>query len=214
MSERKSSRGPCTVEGCGNEENGRGLCAAHRRRLKLYGDVHALKQPHRPIGLSTVEALWLSIDKDTDPGGCWEWTAYRNEPGYGIISFGQKRYLAHRILWQELNRPLAPGEVVRHRCDNPPCCRPDHLEPGTARDNAMDSVNRGRAHRSKNVTDEQVIEMRDRYANGESSRMLAEDYGTTRMHVVEIVTGRSRKYLPGAVPDIARSRQSRGNPCR
>lgn len=34
--------------------------------------------------------------------------------------------------------------MIRHRCDNRPCCNPAHLIPGTAKENARDVVDRGR----------------------------------------------------------------------
>jgi hypothetical protein len=40
--------------------------------------------------------------------------------------------------WEALD-----GKVVRHRCDNPPCFRFDHLELGTIGDNVRDAVERG-----------------------------------------------------------------------
>ena len=36
------------------------------------------------------------------------------------------------------------GAVVCHRCDTPMCVRPDHLFPGTMRDNARDCILKGR----------------------------------------------------------------------
>ena len=31
---------PCTIEGCESLQSGRGMCAKHNRRLKLYGDLN------------------------------------------------------------------------------------------------------------------------------------------------------------------------------
>lgn len=38
--------------------------------------------------------------------------------------------------------------MVRHSCDNPPCCNPAHLLVGTAAQNAQDMAERGR-HRNQ-----------------------------------------------------------------
>jgi hypothetical protein len=81
--------------------------------------------------------------------GCWEWTGERNNKGYGRFRIYRNgkciRLLAHRlVLTLKLGREPASG--TRHRCDNPPCCRPDHLLEGSQRDNLQDARARGRAN--------------------------------------------------------------------
>ena len=78
-------------------------------------------------------------------GDCWEWQGRRNAGGYGLAKVqGTDERLTHRIMyqltWGSIRHPL----VVRHRCDNPPCGNPDHLELGTIVDNAQDRERRGR----------------------------------------------------------------------
>jgi HNH endonuclease len=56
-----------------------------------------------------------------------------------------RRTRVHRLAWEIANRRLVPaGAVVRHSCDNPPCCNPTHLSVGSNADNTMDSIRRGR----------------------------------------------------------------------
>ena len=76
------------------------------------------------------------------PGGeCIEWTGARSAAGYGRL--GTK--YAHRVAYEKAHGPIARGMVVRHRCDNPPCVNPAHLELGTQADNMRDMAVRGRA---------------------------------------------------------------------
>ena len=63
---------------------------------------------------------------------------------YGRPYIDGIRVYLHRWIVEQVEGPLAPGEVVRHKCDNPACFLYDHLERGTAADNQQDSVRRGR----------------------------------------------------------------------
>jgi hypothetical protein len=57
---------------------------------------------------------------------------------------------AHRIAWMLSNQhPIPDGMVVMHRCDNPRCCRPDHLLVGTQAENIADRVAKGRSARGR-----------------------------------------------------------------
>lgn len=48
----------------------------------------------------------------------------------------------HRLAFYEANGYMP--NVCRHKCDNPRCINPEHLEDGTHADNARDKVLRGR----------------------------------------------------------------------
>ncbi|WP_427902273.1 HNH endonuclease [Methylobacterium fujisawaense] len=68
--------------------------------------------------------------------------------GYGLFDRRRegKRFArrAHRVAYELAHGPLPAGLMVRHKCDNPRCCNPSHLEPGTAAENSRDMVERGR----------------------------------------------------------------------
>lgn len=81
-------------------------------------------------------------------GVCWEWTGKRDDrpdQGYGMVTLANAGFRAHRIAWELANGQELPTEVFAcHSCDNPPCCNPAHLFPGTVTDNNQDSVRKGR----------------------------------------------------------------------
>ena len=79
--------------------------------------------------------------------GCWDWQLSRYAGGYGRISIGkQKQDYAHRVSYRVYHGEIPKGMVVRHSCDNPRCCNPEHLSLGTQRDNVHDCISRGRNH--------------------------------------------------------------------
>ena len=77
-------------------------------------------------------------------GDCLVWPGQRDKDGYGRIQDGDEPLSTHRTAWELRNRPLEPGEMVLHRCDNPPCCNPDHLFVGSNADNVADMAAKGR----------------------------------------------------------------------
>lgn len=81
---------------------------------------------------------------------------------------------AHRVAYvvhHGLTLADIVGQVVRHTCDNPPCCNPAHLVLGSHADNAADrqerqrgAYQRNREHRPNTVLSaEQVQWVRDNY---------------------------------------------------
>lgn len=80
--------------------------------------------------------------------GCWEWQGYRairrgQTNGHGKFSLANGQpVLAHRYAYELWVGPIPDGMVVHHRCENPSCVRPDHLElkpPGVhLRDHALE----------------------------------------------------------------------------
>ena len=66
--------------------------------------------------------------------------------GYGRLTHPGERgwgQTLHTWIVEQVDGPLAPGEVVRHKCGNPSCFLYDHLERGTMGDNNRDTVAHG-----------------------------------------------------------------------
>ena len=75
---------------------------------------------------------------------CWPWDGVVDHNGYGRVVFMTSVYKAHRVSYEMANGPIPDGLLVRHKCDNPNCVNPNHLEVGTHADNMADAVKRGR----------------------------------------------------------------------
>lgn len=85
--------------------------------------------------------------------GCWIYQGYKHrssrgaagQPGYGGTSYRGKAVRIHRKMLEiKLGRSLPVEIQACHECDNPPCCNPDHLYPGTNQQNHIDGGKRGR----------------------------------------------------------------------
>jgi len=78
--------------------------------------------------------FWLRINKEGAPcetlGRCWAWVGEKCG-GYGHLTIEGKKIKAHRYSWSIHYGEIPDGLQVLHRCDNPQCCRPDHLFLGT-----------------------------------------------------------------------------------
>jgi hypothetical protein len=83
--------------------------------------------------------------------------------------------------------------MVCHKCDNPPCVRPDHLFLGDDLVNVRDMIAKGRVRISSKLTPEQVVEIRARAKNGESQRSLSQAFGVTQPNIGYIVRGETWK---------------------
>lgn len=83
---------------------------------------------------------------DNDPSVCWEWIGSTGgRDGRGYISINYKKRLAYIVVRELFFGPMPEGMVHRHTCDNPLCCNPTHIIPGTRGDNENDKYDRDRA---------------------------------------------------------------------
>lgn len=78
---------------------------------------------------------------------CWEWPGANGR--YGRTTIAGRRLYVHRVSFEMFVRTLEPGELVLHRCDNPPCWNPWHLFAGGKSENLKDAILKGvmRHHR-------------------------------------------------------------------
>lgn len=158
-----------------------------------------------------IEAFWSRVNKAA-PNGCWEYTGFRKWDGYGWLSRkieGRKsRYItAHRYAWTLLRGQVPEGMQVLHRCDNPPCCNPDHLFLGTRDDNMADMWRKGRNPRGERsrhakLTEAQAKAILDNPPSwpnkphgGGGIHELADKYGVGYACIASLVAGRTWKHL-------------------
>lgn len=117
---------------------------------------------------SLATRFWRKVDKTES---CWIWIGERSHNGYGQIrsdEVQQRKRRASHVSWELHYGPIPSETYVLHRCDNPPCVRPDHLFLGTHADNMVDRSAKGRAARGSRSGAHQHPEMVPR---GESHGM-------------------------------------------
>ncbi len=139
--------------------------------------------------MTAADRFARHVDKS---GGCWIWTASRNARGYGYFDHGY----AHRFSYTTFVEAIPAGAMVLHRCDNPPCVRPDHLFVGDAADNARDRDSKGRANTPKGathgmakLTPRQAWAIRVCATLGDSTMMIARWFGISEAQVSRIRNG-------------------------
>lgn len=137
-----------------------------------------------------------------EPDACWEWTRAFASGGYGAMSIGDgKGRNAHVVAWELANnRPAPRGMMVRHTCDNPPCCNPSHLVLGTNADNVADKVARGRQPRGTQIpwsklTEDSVREIRYLAASGIPMSHLAKRFDVSEAAISYAVKRKTWKHV-------------------
>lgn len=151
----------------------------------------------------TVARFWSKVSVTSKDSDCWEWTASKEEKGYGRFRMpgpDRKNWAAHRVAYMICNGRLpADGLLVRHSCDNPSCVNPFHLEVGTASDNMQDMVSRGRNNRKPrkrigpSLTDAEIVLIRQKMAAGESNAKIAAAFGVSDVSIARM---RKKKTWP------------------
>lgn len=180
-------------ENCGTrfqtrKHMGRKAEAAVRFCSRNCRDIGMAKENSRPL----ADRFWAKVDR-RGPGDCWQWTGAKTHGGYGVIGIGHAHLLrAPRVSYEMHIGPIPPGMVIRHKCDNPPCVNPAHLEVGTLRDNTHDAVSRGRSRGSaRKITDEQFIAIRE---SAGTVRAAAATFGVSSGFVSMVRNGRRQRH--------------------
>jgi len=175
-------------------------CGQRRRRKSRRFCSHVCYQANRTPG-DPVKRFWKHVNKTPD---CWLWRRSTNAKGYGQFILPDGPILAHRYAWQLTNGPVPDGLSVLHRCDNPPCVRPDHLFLGTLADNNHDMMEKGRDRKrglkgsnntSAKLTDDAVRIIRAERAAGQPLKVLAQRFGVCEAIISSVALRRTWKHV-------------------
>jgi hypothetical protein len=159
---------------CSNECNGIGI-----------------RGPRTPIG----ERFWSKVNRSGGPDVCWPWLGRPNTWGYGtfVIRLGV-RILAHRMAYELTYGKIPDGLFGTHECDNPICCNPKHITPGTSKKNSYDILLHTGKWPRETFSDEDVRSIR---MSTRTLQSVAQQYSTSKSTVSRI---RHRKVY-SRIPD-------------
>lgn len=140
----------------------------------------------------------------SDKNKCWLWTKCLSSRGYGFFGINGKNKLTHRLAYEFTHgEGSATGFVIRHKCDVPTCCNPDHLEKGTNQDNMRDKIERGRARNLKGnecswakLTEDQVRDIKHLLkTKNYYHKDIAKMYNVHCVTITDINIGRSWRHV-------------------
>ncbi len=144
-----------------------------------------------------VARFWLRVEKTND---CWLWRGDIRNGGYGRFHSRGVGHQAHRFAYALTYGPIPDGRLVLHRCDNPPCCRPDHLFCGTTLDNVHDKLLKRRDrcgvdHYRHKLSDDDVRAIRALSTTTRSRRDVGRQFHVSHRAVTNIWLGVSWKHI-------------------
>lgn len=91
----------------------------------------------------------LNINKVINGNGCWIPNIRAQNTGYVQITINRQSFYLHRVvlcLWYDVNYYNREIETRHSRGCDKACFNPDHLQPGSAKDNIKDAVLFGEHH--------------------------------------------------------------------
>lgn len=175
--------------------------------LRNKGNGRILGTAARPEAL--IKSQFFARIRKGDLDQCWEWEAGRQSRikgrDYGIVWMHGIKWKAHRLAWMYEFGPIPEGLNVLHKCDNPPCCNPNHLFLGTHLDNVTDCLNKGRGNRelgedryNAKLTEKDIKEIRRRYQPRHpknSGHALAREFGIAPTMAHAIITRKRWRHV-------------------
>lgn len=181
----------CSIEGCSRAMRSKGLCNAHYKRLRCYGDP--LKGWSRSPHNAPRDYLYMKVI-GYEGDDCLIWPYGKNKRGYGQISNPNGSNLVHRIICELVHgQPPTPKHHAAHSCGNGHlgCVAPKHLSWETHDENMADMIAHGTSpagERNSNskLTTAQVLDIRRMYDANIHHSAIAQEYGISTKTVSKI----------------------------
>jgi len=157
---------------------------------------------------------------------CWLWTSGVNGKNLPYFSLAGKRVLAYRVVYKIMNPEWDidnSREVMRHMCtdmngvhvDNPLCCNPLHLMPGTHEQNMLDMVLRGRSGLTMAALRD-IINLHKQFPELTQKQIadrvsFKHEINVSRQAVTDLLRGARHKALKDEMDKVDRELEESGN---
>lgn len=154
------------------------------------------------VKAKTPERFWSKI-KFGEPNECWEWQAgvrFKYGAYHLTVDGKEKMAVASRHMYGLIFGGFDKKLFVLHKCDNPPCCNPNHLWLGTTRNNVDDKIEKRRLQwgtqiHTHKLTEDQVRLIRMRLECGDTATSLSKHFGIAISSLCKIGARQNWKYL-------------------
>lgn len=170
----------CSVQACSNPSRSRHLCKKHYTRLLRRGTTK-----RRQYSWEWIRDL---LKRDEFGESCIEWPFGKNSNGYGTVNRqgASGSHLAHRHVL-ELSKGASPLMAL-HKCDNPSCVNPNHLEWGSQADNLKQAWSRNRMPFGESCAQAKLCndDVRAIRKDHRTQIKIAKDYGVSRQLISSI----------------------------
>ncbi len=139
----------------------------------------------------TKHVLIQATGHETD---CWIYQGSLDADGYGRVRIQSVYIRVHRLMWLARFGLIPDDLVVCHNCDQPSCCRPEHLRLDTSPENIRERTRKGRTARGvtnahHKLNDELVRELRSLHPSlnyRQLGRRFGVAHGTARLIVKRV----------------------------
>lgn len=171
--------------------------------------------------------FWSHVDKSDGTDACWPWTGCLHpKGGYGLFAVNRRIRMAHRVAYRSVCGYFPTCLKICHKCDNPPCCNPNHHFVGTQAQNVADMDAKGRRNMAKGdangsrkrpekrprgennteakLTNEDIVAIRSDYVPRiVTMQYLAERHGVTKGTIWKILTNQNWTHVTQSEPPVS-----------
>ncbi|HKJ67173.1 MAG TPA: HNH endonuclease [bacterium] len=132
-----------------------------------------------------------------DSEKCWAWNGTKNNAGYPLFSLKGEMVSALRLLYRiYYNRRIPKTWIVSHTCRNNGCVNPNHIYITTRSERTKQAYQnrelvpasqKGEKNPNSKLTEQDIIDIRQRKKEGATHMELAEEYQVTKTTISQIV---------------------------